>query len=650
MTGISRREVLVSAGALAGTALTMPGARADQSVPRVELRLLETSDLHMFVLDWDYYRAKPDATVGLSKVASLIRKARAERTNTLLFDNGDYLQGSPLGDFIASNPRPTASSPHPIVTVMAALGYDAVGLGNHEFNFGLEFLEASFLGAPFPFVCANVTRAGGGAFLPPTAVLERRVTDTNGAEHALRIGVISFVPPQIMIWDKARLEGKLAAEDIVLAAKRLVPALRTSCDVLVALCHSGIRGGDWVEGEEHAALHLATVPGIDVIMTGHSHRVFPGKDYVTDIPGVDAVAGRLNGIPAVMPGFWGSHLGVVDLTLARRDGEWRVEQARVETRPISRRTAGAVEPLAEADAAIVAAIAPAHKGTLAWVEQPAGRIDTAVHSYFAWTGHDPATALVNAAQTAYVRNLIAGTALDRLPLLSAAAPFRVGYTPDSFIDIAAGPAALRQVADLYLYSSNTVVVVKVTGAELREWLEYAARVFNRLDVSAAGPAATPAPLVDLRIPSYNFDIVSGVTYKIDITQPSRYADGTIIESARRIVDLRYQGIPVEPGDEYLVITNNYRADGGGGVPALKSTKVVLRAPDTNRDVVLAYFRAAETVLVPTTFPWRFAETGGGALVYFDTGLAAAAHLPGFPKLAATSGAGPGYMRMTMPID
>ncbi|MFA5901935.1 MAG: metallophosphoesterase, partial [Hyphomicrobium sp.] len=200
---ISRRGLLGTLGAFGVTAGLSRGEAADDTA-HIKLRLLETSDLHMFVLDWDYYHVKADPSVGFAKVATLIRAARAESVNTLLFDNGDFLQGNPLADYVAEKAPPSAAILHPIVAIMGKLGYDAVGLGNHEFNYGLEFLETSLAGAAFPFICANVVRAGGGVFLPPHAILERRVMDTSGAEQMLRIGVIGFVPPQIMTWDKAR--------------------------------------------------------------------------------------------------------------------------------------------------------------------------------------------------------------------------------------------------------------------------------------------------------------------------------------------------------------------------------------------------------------------------------------------------------------
>ena len=645
-SGVSRRTVLGGVGSLAaGAALGAVPARAEGEPARVKLRLLETSDLHMFVLDWDYYHAKLDPTVGFAKVATLIEAARAESANTLLFDNGDFLQGNPLADYVAEQPRPSASAPHPIVAIMGQLGYDAVGLGNHEFNYGLDFLEGALLGAPFPFVCANIQRIGGAPFLPPTAVLERKVKDESGAETTLRIGVIGFVPPQIMIWDKDRLEGKIETSDIVRAARRFVPELRRQCDVLVALCHAGIRIGPYVEGEESAAFHLAAVPGIDVVMTGHSHRVFPGKDY-EGLEGVDAVAGRLNGVPAVMPGFWGSHLGVVDLELKREDGRWAVDKAMVEARPIYKRDQGKLESLAARDDRVAASIAPAHKATLSWVEQPVGAVDAPVHSYFVWAGYDPATALVNAAQLWYARPLLAATPYADRPVLSAVAPYRAGYTPDGYIDIAQGAVPMREVADLYMYGNNTVVAVLVTGAQLQEWLESSARVFNRVDPSASGPQA----LVNKHVPTFNFDVVAGVTYRIDVAQPQRYDNqGKLDASARRVVDLAFEGRPIDPSREFVVVCNNYRADGGGFFPALKDAKIALRAPDANRDAVLRYFRAQASVPVAKTSPWSFAPIGRPTAVFFDTGKAATARVGDVPGLSALGEGEPGYARVGLTL-
>jgi len=643
---ITRRTVLSTFGSLAGVAAGLGTGQAAPGETRVRLRLLETSDLHMFVLDWDYYQARIDPAVGLAKVASLIATARAESPNTLLFDNGDFLQGTPLADYVAQQSPPTPAAPHPLMTIMNGLRYDAATLGNHEFNFGLPFLEATMAGSLFPLVCANVTRTGGAPFLPATVVLDRHVKDDAGQTHRIKIGVIGFVPPQIMGWDKAHLTGNLQAADIVLTARQAIPALRARCDVLVVLCHSGIQGGPWVEGAEHCALHLAAIPGIDVIMTGHSHKVFPGPDYA-NIEGVDAAAGRLHGVPAVMPGFWGSHLGIVDLDLKRSGERWTVEAAKVDVRPIAQRKDGKLEALATRDPTIAALIAPAHAATLAWVEQPAGTLAGPVHSYFVWAGYDPATALVHQAQLWYAKPLLAGTEHADLPLLSAAAPFRAGYTPESFIDIPGGQVTLRAVSDLYYFSNNTVTVMKVTGAQIIEWLESAVRIFATVD-----PATTdPQPLIEKRVPSYTFDTIAGLTYAIDVTKPPRYDNkGTLNPQGHRIIDLRFEGKPLALDREFLVVANSYRADGGGNVPALQGAKVVLRAPDTNRDAVLRYVKANSPVAVPAAVPWTFAPIGKARSVYFDTSKKGPLKLADKPGLGHLGDGEPGYARIGLTLE
>jgi len=645
----TRRDILGSVAWLTASAAAARAEAAEAAAtgaPRLALRLLATSDLHMAVMDWDYYRARTDVTMGLARVASLIARARAERPNTLLFDNGDLLQGNPLGDFVARPGGLADGATHPIYRVMNAMGYDAATIGNHEFNFGLDFLERSLKGAGFPQVSANILRSDGSNFLPPTAVLERSLVDEAGIARVIRIGVIGFAPPQIMIWDKSRLEGRLRTDDIVAAAEKHLPALRANCDVVVALCHAGMSSAHREIGEENAALHLAAVPGIDVVVTGHSHRVFPGPDYAT-LAGADAVRGTLAGVPAVMPGFWGSHLGVIDLTLTRVGERWTIADFAAEARPIARRDGNTVVPLVEVDAKVAALIAPEHEATRAWVDQPAGRFAEPVHSYFVWTGLDRPSAVVNAAQLDYVRPLLAGTDLAGLPLLSTAAPFKTGYTPDAYIDIAAGPVALREVADLYVYP-NTLVVVKVTGAVVREWLEHAARVFARLTPGAEEVQS----LLEARVPSYNFDTFAGLTWTIDPSKPPRTdAEGRIVTpSSGRIADLQWQGRPVAPDQPFLVVTNNYRADGGGHFPGLGSEAIVLRAPDGNRDVILRWVAARDAVQPPHDRPWRFAPLGRRTTVAFDGSPAARTKLAEVPGLREIESKRAGWARYAFDLD
>ena len=629
---VSRRAVVAGIGGLA-TWGARPGEGQAAPVATLPLRLLETSDLHMFVYDYDYYAARQDNTVGLAKVSTLIKAARAEARNSLLFDNGDIIQGNPLGDYMALPGHLKPADGHPMFRAMNLLGYDAATFGNHEFNFGLDFLHAALHSARFPFVCANIEMPDGRPFATPTMVLVRHFTDTAGHSHALRIGVIGFVTPQIMIWDKGRLEGHIRTVDIVEAARRCVPELRRNADIVVALSHSGIGAGPWQGGEENASLHLAAVPGIDVIFTGHAHRVFPGPDYA-GIPGIDAVRGTLGGKPAVMPGFWGSHLGVIDLTLEKySNNEWRVADFEVEARPIYRRDGHRAIPLAADDPRVLAAASVEHQATLRWMEQPVGETTRPINTFFSLIGSDPSLSLVNAAQLWYARPLLQETHHGHLPVLSAASPFKAGgMGPDEFVDIPAGPLDMKDIASLYMFA-NTVCAVHCSGAELREWLERSAAIFNRVDPSVNRPQG----LVAHRIPTYMFDVISGVTYAIDLSQPERYGpDGKLVHpDAHRVVDLQYQDRPVDPAQEFVVVTNNYRADGGGGFPGTGADRIVLAAPDLNRDVIVRYVLAHHTITPAADAVWRFAPLSRPVMLAFNGNAATASHLgehPGVTRL------------------
>jgi 2',3'-cyclic-nucleotide 2'-phosphodiesterase/3'-nucleotidase len=606
----------------------------------IKLRLLETSDLHTFDEDYDYFRDQPDASVGLTKVATLIRAARGQAKNVMLFDNGDIIQGNPLADYVAVPGNFPGDGVHPTIRAMNTLGYDAATVGNHEFNYGLDFCNAALKGAKFPFCVANVFNADGTHYLPPVQILERRFIAEDGSAVALKIGVIGFVTPQIVEWDKAHLAGRVTTTDIVDAAREYVPGLRAQVDLLVALSHSGISTMPRRGGEENASYYLADVPGIDVIFTGHSHRVFPGPDY-DGIAGVDAQRGTLGGVPAVMPGFWGSALGVIDLVLQRQDGKWVVADFTCSTQQISERDDATVTSLVGNDALVDAAVAPEHIKTLAWIREPIGRLNRPVNSYFALIGRDTSLALVNAAQLWYAAPLLPAG----LPVLSAAAPFKEGYqSPDNYVDLSAGTIAIKDVADLYMYP-NTVAALRVNGDTLTEWLERSAQVFNRIDPNE--PA--PQPLLNRHVPSYVFDVIAGITYQIDITQPARYgAHGKKHESAHRIVNLRYQGVPVRGDQEFIVVTNNYRADSGG--ITRDPAAVVLRAPDQTRDVLVRYIMAQREIEVETPEVWSFAPVGVPVVVVFESSPAAARVLLQQKNIASLGDAGDGFTTFALTLS
>ena len=495
-----------------------------------ELRILQTSDVHMHVLPYDYFRDAQDSTRGLALMKSEIAQARAEAT-TLLLDTGDLLQGTPMATrFATRDPRD-----HPAVHAVETLGYDALTLGNHDFNYGLERAQAFYDAMPCPVVQSNVTRTDGAAFFPETTVLHREVIGNDGAAHPIKIGLFGVVPPQILNWDRDILLGRVHVEDMLSAAHRAAQALRDQgADLIVALAHTGPAEGPQPDGAENRAHEIAALADVDVVLAGHSHKALPSDDYA-DMAGVDTIQSTMSGTPAMMPGANASHIARMALSLRKDADGWAITGHSAALRPLAGQ-----RPCGE----IIKRLRNHHARTRALITQEVGETHVPIYGAGFAFGFDAGQCIMAAAKR--------WRALPRipkdLPLVVATAPYRIASAPNG-LTLPPGPINRRDLFTLYPFP-NAMCVLRTTGAILKEWLEHAARLFKQQRADIVGV------LIDQSVPSYDFDTLHGLSYQID----------PFAAAGDRIRDLCHDGAPLAADAQVYLATSSYRAHGGGSFP------------------------------------------------------------------------------------
>ena len=637
------------------------------------LAVLETTDLHFNVRSYDYFKLAEDKSYGFERTATLVRAARKEFANTLLVDNGDTIQGTALADYEATISPIPCTQQLSMYKAMGALGFDAGTLGNHEFNYGLPFLNQVLgggldvegvdatkkcAGAGFPVVLANVvSNKTKKPLVQPYTLLERtlvaKATDGKEVKLPIKIGVIGFTTPGIMNWDKRYLEGKVSTEGAVEAATKYVPELRAKgADIVVALLHGGLDGAAYSPTMENPGLHLSKVAGIDAMVMGHQHGVFPDTAATPgfNLPGVDHKAGTVNGVPTVMASSWGKALGVVQLALQWDGAKWTVNKSasKSELRNIQSKNAAGANVYVDADPAVAPLIEPQHQAAIQYVKTPIGQTDFRMSTLFADVGDPGAIQIVNQAQQAYVAAYIQANLPQyaQLPVLSVSAPFKSGFQGGAdYTDVAVGPLAINNAADLYLYP-NTVYAVKVNGGDIKNWLEAAAKRFNQID-----PAKTTEQQLISSFPGYNFDMftTADVQYEIDVTQPV----------GSRIKKLSYLGKPIDEAQEFVIATNNYRATSGKSfIDKLDGSGTIWASPDANRDVVIEYIRknpAVTRAANGAAKSWRFAKAAVAGPVVFSSGakalsVAQAASLANVSLVAEDDGSGKGTSKYAIDLS
>lgn len=536
---------------------------------------MATSDLHAHLVGWDYDTDRAVPGHGLARVAGLVQVARAEHENNMLFDNGDFLNGSPLGDHSAAVPR--LSRRHPMIAAMNVLNYDAATLGNHEFSEGMYHLSRALAGARFPIVATNFRPKQGGDFVPPFLILERIFKDEFDRPQPLKIGVIGFMPPQTRLWEADHLQDRFLIGDIVTEARRVLPQLRAcGAEIVVALAHSGMQSGGHSGDGENVAQALSELSEIDAVFAGHIHETYPAQRIC---------AATSHDAPVAMPGLFGSHLAVIDLELRFDKARWNVVAYSSEARPVAARHPqnGQIRPLIKEMAQLKILARRAHAILRTEGQAQIGTTPHRLHSYFALLQPSSALALVASAQRDHLAAALAGGRYADVPILSAVAPYKAGGRggPENFTDIPAGRLARRHVHDLYLHP-NYLVAFRLTGAELVEWLERSVSLFNQIN-----PRTKAQRLVNPMFPGFNFDVVHGLEYQIDLTKPARYDEyGHRTEStAHRICGAMLEGVPLSPTAPVILASNSFRMAGGGGFPASEPKNAVYRSNSQMRAII-----------------------------------------------------------------
>jgi 2',3'-cyclic-nucleotide 2'-phosphodiesterase/3'-nucleotidase len=514
---------------------------------RVQITILGTTDLHGNINPIDYYTNKPDNR-GLAKVATLIKRIRGEQPNVLLIDSGDTIQGSPLESF---HGRKNNQPRDPMMLVMNSLKYDAMAVGNHEYNFGLKVLEKARQEALFPWLSANTyeTKTGKPHYQPYL------IRDVAG----VKIGILGLTTPGIPNWDNPPNYAGLEFHNPISEAMKWVAVLRgkEKVDVVVVAMHMGLgedlRTGEVSPGQvphENDAVQIAKqVPGIDVIFMGHTHR---------DVPSL-----YINGVLITQANAWGRHLARADMYLEKSPQGWRVYAKAARTIPTDDRVA--------ADPEVVKLAEPYDRETQAWLGRTIGE-----------------SAADLSAKDARFRDTAILDLIQKVQLEAGNADVSMVASFNSEARIAKGPVSVRDIAGLYVYE-NTLAVLEVTGQQLKAALEHSAEYFKTYV-----PGKPIAEQINEKIPSYNFDIAEGVNYELDISKPI----------GQRIQNLTFKGQPVKPDQKFRLATNNYRVNGGGGYEMYKAAPVVYRSSEEIRELIIDWLEKHKTVPIEPNNNWK----------------------------------------------
>jgi len=502
---------------------------------QVTVTVLATTDLHGNIYPLDYFTGQPSQR-GLAKIATLIESVRRETPNTLLSDCGDTIQGTPLESvyqsYVSTGRLPLglafAGQPlrhDPMMLVMNQLGYRAMTLGNHEFNFGIENIERARADANFPWLSANTEAQAGAKPFDPYIV---------AAIDGVKVAVVGVTTPNIPNWEEPEhyqgyrfLDPRRAVESALAALGRTERP-----DVVVVAAHMGLGS----TGENQVSAIAAQVPGIDAIVFGHTHQQVAGE--------------RIGGTLVVQPKNWGMSLARIDFDLESTDaGGWKLVDKRSRLIPVT----SATQP----DPEVLSIARPYHELTERYLNTPVAQSSVKLDGRL---GRVEDSALVDAIQAV------------QLHYAQADVSFTALFNPH--VKVSKGPVSVRQIAALYVYD-NELYAIEGNGKMVKDALENAARYF----LPCPDPACSHGPLINRQFAGFNYDMAEGVEYQIDLRRPP----------GDRVLHLRRNGRPLSPGEKLRLAVNNYRAGGSGGYSMFRGAKILWRSSQEIRDLIVAYY-------------------------------------------------------------
>jgi 2',3'-cyclic-nucleotide 2'-phosphodiesterase/3'-nucleotidase len=506
----------------------------------LKITLLATTDLHGNLFPYDYYTAQPAAR-GLAKIATLIQTARAENPNNLLIDCGDTIQGTPMEAVYQEKGGPGLEH-DPMMLAMNAIGYDAMVVGNHEFNFGLKNLAKARADAHFPWISSNIAVTLGA---PVQAFAPYFLKTIAG----VKIAVIGVTTPMIPAWEAEEHYRGYRFESGVDAVRRTIAEVRERehPDIVIVAAHAGLDG----DAKENMVRQIATeVPGIDAIVFGHTHQQLASL--------------QLGEVLLMQPKNWGISLGQMDFVLQPKETSgWKIVSKSSRLIAVTRDTA--------ADPKILEIGRPYHELAERYLSTAVAEAPVSLDSSLARVED---TALIDAIQ--------------QVQLFYSKADVSFASSFNSRVSVPRGPVTIRQIAALYVYE-NQLYAVQGSGKMVRAALENSARYYN-----TCASDCTRGPLINPQIIGYNYDMAQGVDYEIDLTQPA----------GRRIRNLRWHGKPLDDNQPLRIAVNNYRAGGSAGYSMFRDAPILWRSPDEIRDLVIQYYSEHKSLPAHPDNNWR----------------------------------------------